>query len=97
MQNAEILRIKGFSDEFLKTFSAKLKKITSDKNHFSSDSMKTKKTVFVKPLYVAEIGFENWTNQNILRQPRFQGLRYDKSPKEVVQEKASKKFSSGII
>jgi ATP-dependent DNA ligase len=35
---------------------------------------------------VAEIGFENWTGDGKLRQPRFRGLRYDKDPRRVVRE-----------
>ncbi len=83
----------GFSDEFLKTFIAKLKKITSNKNYFSSNSMEDDKTIFVKPKYVAQIGFSNWTKHNILRQPRFKGLRDDKNAREVIKEIASKKMS----
>lgn len=76
----------GFSDEFLTLFIKKLQAIETKKNYFSSDVMIGPKTRFVKPKYVAQIGFENWTKKNILRQPRFQGLRYDKDPKDVVLE-----------
>ena len=76
----------GFSDKFLKDFSKKLKKIQTIKNPFSSKSMVEPGVHFVKPFYVAEIGFEQWTKTNMLRQPRFQGLRYDKSAQEVVRE-----------
>lgn len=77
----------GFSDEFLKKFMVKLQKIETTKNYFSSKVMEHKDVRFVKPIYVAEIGFENWTKNNLLRQPRFQGLRLDKDAKDVVQEK----------
>lgn len=76
----------GFSDSFLKEFSKKLKKIETKKNYFSSKSAEGKDVHFVRPKYVAEIGFENWTKDNKLRQARFQGIRYDKSPKSVVKE-----------
>jgi ATP-dependent DNA ligase len=77
----------GFSDDFLKKFIVKLEKIETVKNPFSSKVMEHEKVRFVKPLYVAAIGFENWTKNNLLRQPRFQGLRFDKDAKDVVQEK----------
>ncbi len=76
----------GFNDKFLKEFSKKLEKIETKKNPFTSKEMEAKDVHFVKPKYVAAIGFENWTKDNKLRQPRFQGLRYDKDPKDVVQE-----------
>ncbi len=76
----------GFSDDFLKKFSKELKKIEITKNCFSSKSMEGDDVHFVKPKYVAAIGFENWTKDNKLRQPRFQGLRYDKNAKDVVKE-----------
>ncbi len=78
----------GFSDSFLKELSKKLKKITIKKNPFSSKEMEGKDVNFVKPHYVAEVGFEEWTRDNKLRQARFLGLRYDKSARKVVREKA---------
>jgi bifunctional non-homologous end joining protein LigD len=38
------------------------------------------------PELVAEIGFAEWTRDGKLRQPRYQGLRDDKSAREVVRE-----------
>lgn len=80
----------GFSDSFLKKFSKELKKIETTKNYFSSKAVQGKDVHFVKPKYVAAIGFENWTKDNKLRQPRFQGLRYDKNAKDVVKEMPKK-------
>lgn len=81
----------GFSDTFLRTFHKKLQKIETKKNPFSSQSMEEPGVHFVKPIYVAEIGFEEWTKENLLRQPRFQGLRFDKSAKDVVKETPKEK------
>lgn len=78
----------GFSDDFLKEFSKALEKITIQKNPFTSKNVERKDVHFVEPHYVAEIGFEEWTKDNKLRQARFLGLRTDKSAKDVVQEKA---------
>jgi bifunctional non-homologous end joining protein LigD len=41
---------------------------------------------WVKPTLVAEVRFAEWTNEGILRQPSFQGLRYDKSAKAIGRE-----------
>lgn len=77
----------GFNDQFLATFSKKLKKIEITENSLVNKKDVEKKRVhFVQPKYVAEIGFEEWTKDNKLRQPRFLGLREDKDPKKVIKE-----------
>jgi bifunctional non-homologous end joining protein LigD len=43
---------------------------------------------WVKPLHVGEVAFSEWTADGRLRHPSFQGLRRDKSPREVVREAA---------
>jgi len=42
---------------------------------------------WTRPELVAQIGFAEWTSDARLRQPRFRGLRDDKSPAEVVRER----------
>jgi bifunctional non-homologous end joining protein LigD len=41
---------------------------------------------WTQPRLVAQIGFSEWTTDGRLRHPRFQGLRRDKSPAEVIRE-----------
>ena len=41
---------------------------------------------WVEPTIVAQVGFSEWTADGELRHPRFQGLRRDKGPAEVVRE-----------
>ncbi|HYA52051.1 MAG TPA: non-homologous end-joining DNA ligase [Streptosporangiaceae bacterium] len=41
---------------------------------------------WVEPRLVGEVGFSEWTDAGELRHPRFQGLRDDKDPREVVRE-----------
>lgn len=77
----------GFNDEFLTKFGKKLKAIEVKKNPFTNKSaLKDKDVHFVKPKYVVEVGFEQWTKDKKLRQPRLTGIRLDKSPKDVVRE-----------
>jgi len=47
-----------------------------------------KKCRWLRPELVAMIEFTEWTRGNHLRHARFAGLRDDKNPREVVQEKA---------
>jgi bifunctional non-homologous end joining protein LigD len=44
---------------------------------------------WVEPQLVGEVGFSEWTTAGELRHPRFQGLRDDKDPREVVRETPS--------
>ena len=41
---------------------------------------------WVEPRLVAQVGFSEWTADGELRHPRFQGLRDDKDPTDVVRE-----------
>ena len=43
---------------------------------------------FVKPKYVAEVEFTEWTAGGHIRHPSFQGFRKDKAPRDVVREEA---------
>ena len=42
---------------------------------------------WVRPALVGEIAFTEWTSDGKIRHPSFQGLRRDKSPKQVVRER----------
>jgi bifunctional non-homologous end joining protein LigD len=42
---------------------------------------------WVRPQLVAEIAFGEWTQHGLLRQPRFEGLRPDKAPRECRRER----------
>jgi bifunctional non-homologous end joining protein LigD len=53
------------------------------------DAKRRPGAVWVKPRYVAQIHFTEWTADGRLRHPTFQGLRTDKKPEEVVRERPS--------
>lgn len=76
----------GFDDATLRELSAQLKKLEQKKNPFVNFDISTRGVHWVKPKLVGEIGFTEWTNDNKLRHPRYQGLRRDKAAKDVVKE-----------
>jgi ATP-dependent DNA ligase len=41
---------------------------------------------WTRPELVAQIGFQEWTPDGLLRHPRYLGLRDDKDPASVVRE-----------
>lgn len=75
----------GFSDETLKHLKKKFSKKQTDTSPFLKKICE-KKTHWLKPVLVCEVGFTEWTSDNKLRHPRFLGLRRDKSPKDVHKE-----------
>lgn len=42
---------------------------------------------WVRPKLVAEIAFGEWTQNDLLRQPRYEGLRTDKKPRDCRRER----------
>jgi len=59
------------------------------------DPPRERGAVWVKPKYVAEVAFGEWTRDGRLRHPSFQGLREDKKPEEVIRE-LPKKVEGGV-
>ena len=49
-----------------------------------------KKMHWIKPKFVAEVKFAEWTRDNKLRAPVFLGLREDKKPADVVREASTR-------
>jgi bifunctional non-homologous end joining protein LigD len=52
------------------------------------DPPREKDVTYLEPKLVAQIAFEEWTNDRKLRQPVFLGLRDDKQPKDVTLPEA---------
>ncbi len=48
---------------------------------------RAKEAIWVEPRHVAQIAFSDWTAAGRVRQPSFQGLREDKTPRECVRER----------
>jgi bifunctional non-homologous end joining protein LigD len=58
------------------------------------ETRKNEKTTWLEPELVAEIEFAEWTQDNVLRQASFKGLRTDKKPKDVKKETTDHKIQS---
>jgi bifunctional non-homologous end joining protein LigD len=74
----------GYDAETLRSLRRRLDRLTREKSPFSTAVKE--RAHWVRPQLVAEIGFSEWTRDGRLRHPRFQGLRADKSPRDVVRE-----------
>lgn len=77
----------GYDDEFLADFRERLDRIATDDCPFA-DGPSGSGVTWVKPRFVGEFAFTEWTRTGKLRHPRFLGLRRDKKPGEVVREEA---------
>ena len=78
----------GFADKNIKELSEKFKDITSNKPHFFNvpEQRNDETITWLEPSLVAEIKFAEWTDQNLLRQASYKGLRTDKDPRDVKRE-----------
>jgi len=79
----------GFDDEFLAAFREDLDFAKRDTCPFEGYDGTRQGVHWVRPSFVAEIGFTEWTSSGRLRHPRFLGLRKDKEPASVRRERAS--------
>jgi DNA ligase D-like protein (predicted ligase) len=77
----------GFDRATLRELGAKLRRLRRETPPFADPgSIRERGVTWVEPRLVAEVGFSEWTRHGRLRHPRFLGLRFDKSPREVVRE-----------
>jgi DNA ligase D-like protein (predicted ligase) len=76
----------GFSQATLDRLHHLLAGLEQDHPPFNVGKLPRSGVHWVQPRLVAEVGFSEWTTDGQLRHPRFQGLRDDKDPTEVVRE-----------
>jgi bifunctional non-homologous end joining protein LigD len=76
----------GFSRRTLDSLHATLADLEQDRSPFDRGKLPRSGVHWVQPRLVAEVGFSEWTTDGELRHPRFQGLRDDKDPADVVRE-----------
>jgi ATP-dependent DNA ligase len=79
----------GFNTQLLNDLRAKLDRIEIEKPPFTKAvGLPRLRAHWVRPQIVVQVGFIQWTNHNKLRHPRLLGVRFDKSPRDVVRELA---------
>lgn len=77
----------GYTDDMLETLANKFKEVEVKESPLShTEAIKEKNVHWLKPVMVGEVSFTEWTDDNKLRHPSFQGIRKDKDPKDVVKE-----------
>jgi bifunctional non-homologous end joining protein LigD len=76
----------GFNHDLLKKIYFQMIKLEKDKSPFVHSPKPNDAVTWVKPKLVCEVSFTEWTKEGVMRHPIFQGMRIDKSPKQVVRE-----------
>ena len=78
----------GFSSKLLQELRRRLTALEQPKSPFKQARIPGITRVhWVRPELVGEVEFTEWTSDGRLRHPSFQGLREDKSPRDVVRER----------
>jgi DNA ligase D-like protein (predicted ligase) len=78
----------GFDERTLRRLHAALSGLERDRPAFSRGKLPRTRVHWVEPRLVGQVAFTEWTAGGQLRHPRFQGLRDDKDPADVVRELA---------
>lgn len=76
----------GFNSDLLNYIYLKLEKLIQKKSPFEQAPIPNAQVTWVKPKLLCEVSFAEWTKDNIMRQPIFQGLRDDKVATKVKKE-----------
>jgi bifunctional non-homologous end joining protein LigD len=76
----------GFDTKMLLDLRERLDKLEVEKSLFTKAKGLPRRAHWVRPSIVVQVAFLEWTVHGKLRHPRLVGIRYDKSPREVVRE-----------
>jgi len=76
----------GFDNKTLRSLHDRLAAIQRPTPAFAAGKLPRSRAHWVEPRLVGQVAFTEWTADGRLRHPRFQGLRRDKNPADVVQE-----------
>lgn len=87
----------GFNQQSLRDVAQKLKKLETKTSPFELNAPKGRSLHYVKPALVAEIKFAEMTRDGHLRAPVFEGLRLDKSAKNITLDKPKKVKGSHVM
>jgi bifunctional non-homologous end joining protein LigD len=78
----------GFSSKLLEDLRRRLTRLEQPKSPFKQARIPgVTRAHWVRPELVGEVEFTEWTSDGRLRHPSFQGLREDKSARDVVRER----------
>ena len=80
----------GYTHKVARDLWRRLQPLRLDKPAFGKvppEETRSRNARWVEPKLVAEVNFHGWTHGDRVRQASFQGLREDKSPKDIVREK----------
>lgn len=82
----------GFTESMRKKLAEKLKSLQKAEPPFieAPKARANEKITWVEPELVAEIKFTEWTDERILRQASFKGLRLDMNPRDIKIESTDK-------
>ena len=78
-----------FDRATLADLGARLRELDRDESPFAVVDPVPRRTRWVEPRLVGQIGFTEWTRDGRLRHPRYLGLRDDKPAADVVRERPS--------
>src|SRR5437899_7234433 len=85
----------GFNDTTLKMLKERLEALRTDERPFAEEPSragmpfgrpKNMPVTWVKPELVAQVRYDQWTKDGVLRAPSFLGLREDKAPADMTPE-----------
>jgi bifunctional non-homologous end joining protein LigD len=84
----------GFDTTTLRTLDGRLRALERETSPFATAKIALRDAAgarvhWVEPRLVAQVVFSEWTADGHLRHPRYEGLRDDKDPREVVRERPS--------
>jgi bifunctional non-homologous end joining protein LigD len=81
----------GFSNKLRADLKKKLDRLGRPAKPFETipKDPDLRRAIWAEPKLVGEVAFSEWTNENVIRHPSFQGLREDKSAADVVRENPS--------
>lgn len=85
----------GFTERSMKELEKKFEAIKRKAPPFKQapEPKKSEKITWLKPVLVAEVRFTQWTEDNLLRQASFKGLRTDKDPTDIRRKSTDKEIS----
>lgn len=81
----------GSQEARLGELKEKLEKLVQRVSSFETPPKPNAPVHWVKPKLVAQVKFQEWTNDGLMRQPIYLGLRSDKGAREVVAEEGGKR------